>query len=93
MNYAWMQLLKFEYNYNITGKYLQSNKLIRRHLAMLTMGNIRNIFFHQIQISQARVLEYINDDAFLLLVHYLFISIDCNAQALAYKVLQTKYSS
>ena len=28
MNYAWMQLLKFEYNYNITGKYLQSNKLI-----------------------------------------------------------------
>ena len=94
MNYAWMQLLKFEYNYNITGKYLQSNKLIYvRNLDMLTMGNIRNIFFHQIQISQARVLEYINDDAFLLLVHYLFISIDCNAQALAYKVLQTKYSS
>ena len=30
MNYAWMQLLKFEYNYNITGKYLQSNKLIVR---------------------------------------------------------------
>ena len=65
----------------------------RLHLAMLTMGNIRNIFFHQIQISQAKVSEYINDDAFLLLVHYLFISIDCNAQALAYKVLQTKYSS